>query len=255
MYAIKDGIVDLVYPNQLPPSDEEARTKYDAGASQYDVGLDWLFASFRLNENEVRGRMCDLLGVKGGDRVLEVGCGTGKDSAHLAARVGTGGHLVLSELSGGMLRLARQRLSGRAVPMDYVLANGCYLPFADGAFDCVFHFGGLNTFDNIGRALAEMARVVRPGGTVLVGDESVAPWLRNKLFGRILTTANPLYKYRPPLARLPATAQAVSVHWILGNAFYLIRFTAGDGPPPLDLDLPIPGKRGGTLRSRYFGSP
>jgi hypothetical protein len=62
--------------------------------------------------------------------------------------------------------------------------------------------------------------------------------------------ANPLYEYEPPLDLLPERARNVSIRWILGNAFYVIRYEVGSGPPPLDLDLPIPGK-GDSLRSRY----
>lgn len=88
----------------------------------------------------------------------------------------------------------------------------------------------------------------------MVGDESAAPRLRRQGFGRVIINANPLYRHLPPLASLPDNATDVSLHWILGNAFYLIEYVVGDGPPRLDLDRPIPGRRGGTLRSRYAES-
>jgi hypothetical protein len=52
---------------------------------------------------------------------------------------------------------------------------------------------------------------------------------------------------------LPETAREVCVRWLLGNAFYVIAYLVGEGHPKIDLDLPIPGKRGGTHRTRYFG--
>ncbi|HNB23630.1 MAG TPA: methyltransferase type 11, partial [Candidatus Melainabacteria bacterium] len=44
-----------------------------------------------------------------------------------------------------------------------------------------------------------------------------------------------------------------NVRWLLGSCFYLIDFRVGNGPPPLNLDLPHKGRRGGTMRTRYFG--
>jgi SAM-dependent methyltransferase len=152
-----------------------------------------------------------------------------------------------------MLRVARRKLAGSPVPVELVLSNASYLPFADAVFDAAFHFGGINTFGEVRRAIDELTRVVASGGRVVFGDEGIAPWLREKLLGRILVNANPLYAHRPPVEQLPPNALDVRLHWILGNAFYLVEYRVGDGPPPVDLDLPIPGPRGGTLRSRYYG--
>lgn len=249
-YPIVDGTPNLIYPEKLLPSDEEFQQKYDRGAENYDEGLDWLFGSFYENENEVRRALLDLLDLHPGSRVLEVGCGTGKDSVQIASQLGEKGELYVQDISSAMIRLARRRLAGSPAAIEYFLSNAAYLPFDDGFFDAVFHFGGLNTFGEIRKALAEMTRVVRVGGKVVLGDEGVAPWLRKKTFGRVLINANPLYKHRPPLECLPETARDVSLHWILGNAFYVIDYRVGDGPPKVDLDLPIPGKRD-SLRSRY----
>jgi ubiquinone/menaquinone biosynthesis C-methylase UbiE len=250
-YPIRDGFPDLRYPEQLLPSDEEFRSKYDRGAREYDAGLEWLFKSFSEDETAVRSSMVDLLELKPGARVLEIGCGTGKDSLHIAERIGREGELWALELSLGMLELARERVGQSGT--RFLLSNASYLPFADRTFDGVFHFGGLNTFGDIPRALAEMTRVAKVGAKVVVGDESVPPWLREHIFGRVLMKANPLYRHEPPLAALPIGARSVCVRWILGSAFYLVDFRVGEGAPPLDLDLPIPGK-GDSLRSRYFGA-
>ena len=76
--------------------------------------------------------------------------------------------------------------------MHFFLGNGSYLPFADGTFDSVFHFGGINTFSERKKALAELTRVVKVGGKVVIGDESMAPWLRNEPTYQTLWKANPL---------------------------------------------------------------
>lgn len=253
VFAIDDGIPHLVHPPKLLPSDAEFQGKYDAGADAYDSGLAWLFAAFRIDEAELRTEMVDLLDLRPGDRVLETGCGTGKDSEYIRAHIQPDGQLFAQDLSLGMLRVARRKLAGGPGQVEYVLSNAAYLPFADDTFDAAYHFGGINTFGELRRALREMTRVVRVGGKVVVGDEGIAPWLRRRLFGRILVKANPLYAHSPPLAAIPDNAAEVRLQWILGNAFYMLDYRVASGPPFVDLDLPIPGK-GDSLRSRYYAS-
>lgn len=249
-FEIAEGVPRLVHPSELLPSDAEFQRKYDVGADEYDRGLRWLFESFRVDPAEMRNAMVDLLELQPGARVLETACGTGEDSQYILERIGADGTLYAQDLSVGMLRVARRKLASGSV--EYVQSNASYLPFSDDAFDAAFHFGGINTFGEVRRALEEMNRVVRVGGKVVVGDEAVAPWLRRRLYGRILVKANPLYRHRPPLDALPENASETRVRWILGNAFYVIDFRVGAGPPFVDLDLPIPGK-GDSLRSRYYG--
>jgi ubiquinone/menaquinone biosynthesis C-methylase UbiE len=252
LFPFRDGFPDLRHPESLLPSDEEFRTKYDEGAERYDAGLEWLFESFHEDEEAVRASMTDLLQLSPGDRALEIGCGTGKDSLHILRRLGDRGELWAAEISLGMLSLARDRIEASGGEARLLLCNGSYLPFPDRSFDAVFHFGGINTFAEIPRAFAEMTRVARIGAKVVVGDEGVPPWLKDEPFGRILANANPLYLHEPPLAALPVDAREVSLRWILGTAFYLVDYRVGEGPPPLDIDLRIPGK-GDTLRSRFEG--
>lgn len=232
-------------------SDEEFREKYDQTAEHYETGLTWLFRSFGEDEGRVRAQLVDLLELHPGARVLEVGCGTGRDTALIASRIGASGSLYASDLSVGMLRILSTRSGALAAKnVELFLCNAAYLPFADRAFDAVFHFGGINQFGDVPRALAEMTRVTRVGGKVVVGDEGVPPWLRDRSYGRVLINANPLYRHEPPLAHLPANASGVTVRWLLGQAFYAVDYRVAEGPPRVDLDLPIPGK-GDSLRSRY----
>ena len=252
VYEVVDEIPHLVHPTTLLSSDAEFQQKYDVGAADYDSGLAWLFEAFRVDEDQVRDSMIDLLELRPGARVLETGCGTGKDSVRILERIGAAGTLYAQDLSIGMLEVARRKLVSADGTVEYVLSNASYLPFADDSFDAAFHFGGVNTFGERRRALGEMARVVRAGRKVVLGDEGVAPWLRRRRFGRILVKANPLYAHHPPLAELPDNAAEVRLRWIIGNAFYVIDYRVAESPPFVDLDLPIPGK-GDTLRSRYHG--
>jgi len=250
VYSIRGGVPDFTYPEELQPSDEEFLRKYEGGAQQYDVGLQWLFRSFFLNQESVRAAMVARLELQPGARVLEVGCGTGKDTLHIARALAGSGELFAQDISPAMLAIAKTETAEAAVPIEFSVGNAAYLPFADGQFDAVFHFGGINEFGDITRALAEMTRVTRIRGKVVVGDEGIAPWMRDRPFGQILINANPLYRHTPPLAMLPEAARDVHLNWIIANAFYLIDYRVGEGPPAVNLDLPIPGK-GDTLRSRF----
>ena len=88
---------------------------------------------------------------------------------------------------------------------------------------------------------------------MLFGDEAVAPWLKGTEFDGFVSINNPLFKESVPLAALPISARDVTVRWLIANCFYVIAYTRGeDGPPPLDLDLPHAGTRGGSMRSREF---
>jgi ubiquinone/menaquinone biosynthesis C-methylase UbiE len=249
-FALDGGVADFTWPRQLPPTDAEFRKKYDETAAKYDSGLQWLFRSFYEDPVRFREDLVALLGLKPGQRVLEVGCGTGEDSKTIARQIGAAGELWVQDISRGMVELAREKLAEVQTPIHFSVANASYLPFADGVFDAVFHFGGVNTFDEKQRSLEEMARVTKKGGKVVVGDESVPPWQRERFFGKVLMNANPLYCHQPPLECLPENVRGVCLRWVLGGAFYVIDFSVGDGPPPVDLDLPIPGK-GDSLRSRY----
>lgn len=249
-YVIRDGIADLTYPLELKETDKEFNKKYDDNAANYDVGMKWLFDSFYEKENDVRSKLVAFLKLKSSHSVLNIGCGTGGDSVYIQKKLGKKGRLVNFDLTSGLLKIARKKLGASSPQLEYIRGNGSYLPFADNTFDVVFHFGGINMFSEKKRAIDEMVRVAKKGGSIVFGDESASPWLRNKKFGKIIRNANPLYNHVPPIHMLPLNAQNVSVHYVLGNSFYVISFEKGNDAK-LNLDLQIPGKRGGTLRSRY----
>jgi len=78
-------------------------------------------------------------------------------------------------------------------------------------------------------------------------------WLRNTDFGKVLMNSNPHYKYNLPLEYLPIEARNVKLEWIIGGVFYVITFDVGEGMPHADIDFQIPGVRGGSHRTRYYG--
>ena len=259
-YSVRQGVPIFLPSEMLSEMEQETQAEYDASAEQkYDAAVDWLFRSFYENEDDVREQMIDLLHLTPAARVLEIGSGTGRDSFRIARKLGEQGEFFVQDLSEQMVLKTRQRLEtereklGLSASIDYFVSTARLLPFADGFFDAVFHFGGFNNFSEPKKTLAEMTRIVKQDGQVVFGDEALPPWLEGTEFGEMIVTNNPLFKHKAPLECLPQNAREVTLRWILGGCFYLIDFKVGDGPPPVDMDLPHKGWRGGTMRTRYYG--
>ena len=102
--------------------------------------------------------------VGAGGAALDVACGTGALTRALARRVGPSGRVVGLDFSAGMLDGARRRSPG----MTWVQGDALELPFGDGEFDAATIAFGLRNLADPARGLAEMARVVRPGGRTVV---------------------------------------------------------------------------------------
>ncbi len=107
---------------------------------------------------------------------------------------------------------------------------------------------------NRSAAIAEMARVVRDKGLVMIVDEGVAPWLRESDYGRMMIQNNALWTANPPLDELPIDSVNVRVTWLLENCFYLLEFSKDADFPDVDIDVEHIGQRGGTVRSRFYGA-
>jgi len=257
-YEIRDGIPYFRDAAAEPMTESEKKQfdYYEATSGDYDAALDWLFKTFEENEDTIRSFIIEPLDLPNARNVVEIGAGTCRDSVRIAARMKAGSRLFLQDFSPSILQVGRDRMRTMQrfeCEIEYFVGGSTHLPFADGANDCLYHFGAFNVFPDPGRSLAEMTRVVRVGGRVIFGDESLAPWLKNTEYGAILLDANPLYADEVPITVLPESARNVRVSWFLGNAFYAVTFDVGSGPPLLDIDQPIPGIRGGTLRSRRYG--
>jgi ubiquinone/menaquinone biosynthesis C-methylase UbiE len=253
-YPVTDGIAELIAPESRAIAETHRDQQYyRTQAREYDRGMDVLFRTFSADESAVREQMIGLLNLTSATRVLETGCGTGRDTAYLAGRAGA---VYATDLAREMIDVGRLRLRDAGVDSSTVhlfVSDAVRLPFTDGFFDAAYHFGGINLFPDVARGIAEMARVVKPGGRVVFGDEGLGQWLVNSEFGRILRNSNPFYQHHAPVELLPICARDVACRWILNGAFYVIDFTVGQGEPALDLDVEFPGWRGGSHRTRYYG--
>jgi SAM-dependent methyltransferase len=112
--------------------------------------------------------MVELAGVAAGDRVLDVACGTGIVARRAAEVAAAGGAVVGLDLNPGMLAVARSLPPPAGAPVEWVQASAMELPFRDGSFDAVTCQLGLQYMPDRPAALAEMRRVLRPGGRLAV---------------------------------------------------------------------------------------
>ena len=148
----------------LDKQPREVAAMFDGVARRYDVtntvlsaGLDRLWRR--------RTRQC--LELVPGQRVLDLAAGTGVSTVELQR---SGAEAVGCDFSLGMLRAGRNVRHRRGVP--FVAGDGMHLPFADGVFDAATIAFGLRNVADAERALREMARVVRPGGRLVVCEFS-----------------------------------------------------------------------------------
>jgi len=138
-----------------------ARHFYNRISRSYDLLAD-------ASEHAARERGLAGLAAAPGERVLEVGFGTGHSLETLAAAVGPGGRVVGVDVSDGMIDLARERVARARIASQVrlVLGDVRSLPCPAAAFDAVFMSFTLELIDPCGipGVLAEIARVLRPGG-------------------------------------------------------------------------------------------
>lgn len=124
------------------------------------------------SEIAARDEYVRLLGVAPGERVLDVGCGSGAVTRTVARRVAPGGRVVGFDASPALLKVARELAdeAGLGGGIEFKPGDCRALPFPDASFDAVLAATTLSHVPDPGRALAEMVRVTRPGGRVGVFD-------------------------------------------------------------------------------------
>jgi ubiquinone/menaquinone biosynthesis C-methylase UbiE len=108
-------------------------------------------------------------GLRPGDRVLDVACGTGIVARRAARQLGGRGRVVGLDINPGMLAVARAAAAAEGLEVEWQEGNALALPFADGSFDVVFCQQALQFFPDRAAALREMRRVLAAGGRLVLG--------------------------------------------------------------------------------------
>ncbi len=182
----------------MPAENKSAtvRRVFDSVADRYDVmndlmslGLHRAWKAFAIS----------IVRPKPGERMLDVATGSGDLAVSLCRRTEPGGEVWISDINRRMLERGRDRLLDEGLAVPAVQCNAERLPFPGGYFDCVTVGFGLRNMSNKDVALAEMTRVLKPGGRLVVLEFSrvwkplepaydwysfkVLPWLGDKVAG------------------------------------------------------------------------
>ena len=187
--------------DEVSPEEKTRRVRgvFDSVANKYDVmndlmsaGLHRLWKRFAI----------DVSGVRAGQRVLDLAGGTGDLARLYAARVGPAGVVVHTDINGAMLGAGRDKLLDAGIVLPTIQCNAEALPFSDRSFDIVSIAFGLRNVTRKDRALAEMRRVLVPGGVAVVLE-----------FSRVAAPLAPAYDWYsfnvlPKLGKLIANDEA-----------------------------------------------
>jgi len=155
---------------QTVPESEKVRRVagvFDSVAARYDLMNDLM--SMGIHRLWKRYTI-ELSGVRAGQRVLDLAGGTGDLAARFSRLVGPKGEVLVADINDNMLKVGRERLTDQGLigNLHYVQANAEVLPFPDDHFDCITIAFGLRNVTHKDTALADMRRVLKPGGRLLV---------------------------------------------------------------------------------------
>ncbi len=152
---------------------QKVRGVFDSVASKYDVMNDLMSLGLHRAWKAYTVAVANL---RPGDRVLDLAGGTGDLARAFAKKVGSSGTVVHTDINEAMLQRGRDRLLDEGVVLPTVICDAEVLPFPTASFDLVSVAFGLRNMTHKDRALAEMNRVLKPGGRLLVLEFSkIAP--------------------------------------------------------------------------------
>jgi demethylmenaquinone methyltransferase/2-methoxy-6-polyprenyl-1,4-benzoquinol methylase len=143
----------------------EVRGMFDRIAGVYDLMNSAMTAGLH---HQWRERAVDRADVGPGSDALDVCCGTGDLALALRRRIGPDGRVVGCDFSEPMLELARRKSGEEGLAVEFGWADALDLPYGDQSFDAVTVGFGARNLADLDRGLAEMARVLRPGGRLAI---------------------------------------------------------------------------------------
>lgn len=227
-WPVVDGIPELVEDGEVRGFERLIRHVYDLIAPFHDLGVRFVLpAVMFMSEDEARDRYVRRLELDGlgprRARILDVGIGGGGNLPPIVRRLRPDAPIEVWGLdySRGMLDQCRRRLRGWEGPPVHLVGGDAHaLPFPDASFDRVLHVGGIATYRDPARALAEMSRVAKPGTPVVVVDEQLDARAAHSWYQWLAFKALTVYDLSPhaPVEHLPATARDVRVEQ--ASSFY-----------------------------------
>jgi ubiquinone/menaquinone biosynthesis C-methylase UbiE len=219
VFKVKNDILSIVYPDDLGGDDAKYNKFYNLLAPLYDLN-ERVMGKLLAGVDMIKGRqqIISFLGLKPGMKVLEVSPGPGVFQKFLRNDIGEEGELVALDLSMGMLRQCQKR--NESLNVELIHGNAQFLPFADNSFDALYHFGGVNLFNDPQKAISEFIRVVRKDGIVSWGDEGFSENYRNERRKKLMVKINPGFAKPHPM--IPDSVYDVKENEVYDGLGYLV---------------------------------
>ena len=195
------------------------RGVFDSVASKYDIMNDLMSMGMH---RAWKAYAVIVAHVQAGDAVLDIAGGTGDMAQAFAKQVGPKGTVVHTDINLAMLRQGRDRLLDEGLMLPTTVCDAEALPFPDASFNVVCVSFGLRNMTHKDRALAEMARVLKPGGKLLVLEFSKVAQPLSKVYdwysfevlprlGKMVTGDDASYRYLAESIRLHPDQAALKV--------------------------------------------
>ncbi len=208
---------------EITPVTRVARSKERAKAN-YDRLSRWYDLVAGRSEKKYRDWGLQLLAAAEGERVLEIGFGTGHCIVALATAVGPGGKVVGLDLSAGMQAIAQERVqaAGLADRVELHTGDAVHLPFAPDSFDGVFMSFTLELFDTpeIPIVLAQCRQVLKPGGRLALVSLVKKPGTAVRLYEWFHEKMPTAVDCRPIYAQSSLTAAGFAIADVLALSMW-----------------------------------
>ena len=219
VFKVKNDILSIVYPDDLGGDDAKYNKFYNLLAPLYDLN-ERVMGKLLAGVDMIKGRqqIISFLGLKPGMKVLEVSPGPGVFQKFLRNDIGEEGELVALDLSMGMLRQCQKR--NESLNVELIHGNAQFLPFADNSFDALYHFGGVNLFNDPQKAISEFIRVVRKDGIVSWGDEGFSDNYKHERRKKLMLKINPGFAKPRPI--VPDSVYDVKENEVYDGLGYLV---------------------------------
>jgi ubiquinone/menaquinone biosynthesis C-methylase UbiE len=221
-FPVRSGIPTFLKPEDLTGDNGKYNHLYETIGGFYD-DTQRVFCAFRgVDLDSYFDNYMNLLEVKPGDSVLETSVGTGLNFKYLPRGVKLSG----LDLSQEMLANCQNNLRRWKMEADLYIGNAESLPFTDSSFDVVYTCGGFNFFSDRAKAIREMIRVSKPGGRLMIEDET-EEYVKSTYENIPFTSS--FYSNRKetvtvPIDLVPKEMEDIHVEMLKNGKFYALTF-------------------------------